>query len=405
MTMYDALVVGGGPAGSTAALALARRGWRVALVEKSRFPRRKVCGEYVAAGAWPVLRALGVAARLESRAGPAVRRVGFFARDARLDVPMPSSGEAWGRAVARETLDATLLDDAARAGVEVLQPWAAAATRVDADGVRLVARNGDEERELRAPLLVAAHGSWEHGALPTQSPRAVRRGADLLAFKARFVGARLAEGLMPLVLFPGGYGGLVESEGGHVTFSCCIRRETLARLRAARPGGSAGEATLAHAMASCGALREVLAAAWREGPWLAAGPIRPGIRVRAPERFFAVGNAAGEAHPLVAEGIGMAIQSAWLLAQALRDPATAHDPATLRSAAREYERRWSAHFASRVRASRLIAAATGSALHASTALVAVAPRVLAWGARWSGKAAPTAAVERPNRAATVEHVN
>jgi len=395
MTTHDAIVIGGGPAGSTAALALARRGWRVALVEKVRFPRRKVCGEYVAGPAWPVLRALDVASRLESRAGPAVRRVGLFARDTRLDVPMPSGGEGWGRAIARETLDATLLEAAERAGVEVLQPWAAAAARVEADGVRIVARNGEEERELGAPIVVAAHGSWEHGPLPTQSQRGPRRPGDLLAFKARFVGARLAEGLMPLVLFPGGYGGLVESEGGHVTFSCCIRRETLARLRAASPGASAGEATLGHAMASCRALREALAVAWREGPWLAAGPIRPGIRVRMPERFFAVGNAAGEAHPLVAEGIGMAIQSAWLLAEALGGAHLQRDAAALHAAARDYEQRWRAHFAARVRASRLFAAATGTALHASTAIVAAAPRMLARGARWSGKAARTTAAQRP----------
>lgn len=394
MSAHDALVVGGGPAGSSAALALARRGWRVVLLEKARFPRRKVCGEYVSGSAWPVLRALGVAARLEACAGPPVLRVGLFAGETRLDVPMPVGTEAWGRAVARETLDAALLDEAARAGVEVLQPWSAALARTGPDGVHVLARNGEEERELHAHVVVAAHGSWEHGALPTQSARGQRLPADLLAFKARFVGARLAEGLMPLVLFPGGYGGLVESEGGRVTFSCCIRRDMLARLRAAR-AGAAGEAVLAHAMDSSRGLREALGGAWREGPWLAAGPIRPGIRVRAPERFVAIGNAAGEAHPLVAEGIGMAIQSAWLAAQALGEPASAREASALRTAAREYQRSWRAHFAARVRASRFFATATGTALHASTSLVSALPQVLAWGARWSGKAARTAVVEHP----------
>ncbi len=394
MSGHDALVIGGGPAGSTAALALARRGWRVAVLEKARFPRRKVCGEYVSGGAWPILRALGVAARIEPWAGPAVRRVGLFASETRLDVPMPAGDGAWGRAIGREALDAALLDEAARAGAEVLQPWSATAARIAPDGVRVFARNGDAERELTASVVIAAHGSWEHGPLPTQSARAARRPGDLLAFKARFVGARLAEGLMPLVLFPGGYGGLVESDGGHVTFSCCIRRDMLARLRKSRTGAPAAEAALAHAMASCRGLRDALAGAWREGPWLAAGPIRPGIRVHRPERFFAVGNAAGEAHPLVAEGIGMAIQSAWLLAEALGEARGSRDPRRLRAAALEYERRWRAHFAARVHASRFFALATGTALRACTALVATAPGMLAWGARWSGKAAPTALVQR-----------
>ncbi|HTJ02570.1 MAG TPA: FAD-dependent oxidoreductase, partial [Methylovirgula sp.] len=47
--LYDAIVIGAGPAGATSALALARRGWSVALIEKTLFPRRKVCGEFISA--------------------------------------------------------------------------------------------------------------------------------------------------------------------------------------------------------------------------------------------------------------------------------------------------------------------------------------------------------------------
>ena len=58
---YDALVIGGGPGGATAALLLARAGWSVALVERKTFPRRKVCGEYLSATTLPLLEHLGVA--------------------------------------------------------------------------------------------------------------------------------------------------------------------------------------------------------------------------------------------------------------------------------------------------------------------------------------------------------
>ena len=50
---FDAVIVGAGPAGSTAAILLARAGWRVALVERQTFPRRKVCGECIAASNLP----------------------------------------------------------------------------------------------------------------------------------------------------------------------------------------------------------------------------------------------------------------------------------------------------------------------------------------------------------------
>jgi flavin-dependent dehydrogenase len=58
-TDYDAIVVGGGPAGSTVAIRLAEAGWSVALVEQKEFPRRKVCGECIAATNLDLLDALG----------------------------------------------------------------------------------------------------------------------------------------------------------------------------------------------------------------------------------------------------------------------------------------------------------------------------------------------------------
>ena len=53
-TSFDAVIIGAGPAGSAAAIWLARAGWSVALVEKQAFPRRKVCGECMAASNRPL---------------------------------------------------------------------------------------------------------------------------------------------------------------------------------------------------------------------------------------------------------------------------------------------------------------------------------------------------------------
>ena len=76
---YDAIIVGGGPAGATTATLLAQAGWRVAVIEKAQFPRRKVCGEFISATTWPLLRQLGIAGPLLEIAGPVVRRVGLYA--------------------------------------------------------------------------------------------------------------------------------------------------------------------------------------------------------------------------------------------------------------------------------------------------------------------------------------
>ena len=371
---WDALVVGGGPSGATAATLLARQGRRVALVEKAAFPRRKVCGEYISATTWPILDELGVARDLAMRAGPAVDRVGLFAREVSVDAPMPAPREleARGRAIGREILDSALVAAAAAAGACVMQPATMEWMRREGDGFIAEISCAGSVQTLHAKAVVAAVGSWERGPL---TPRLAARASDLLGFKARFSTARLPEGLMPLVLFPGGYGGLVRTDADEVSFSCCIRRDALADCRA-RFGGGAGEAVLAHAMAHCRALRETLAAANREGAWLSAGPIRPGIRDIARDGLYRVGNAAGEAHPLVAEGISMAIQSAWLLARSWERGAV------------DYERDWHDTFASRIRASSVFASLTvpPARSRASVALLERLPAVLTLGARWSGKA-------------------
>ncbi len=390
MKAFDALVVGGGPAGATAALALARAGLSVAVVEKAVFPRRKVCGEFISATTWPLLRRLGVARRLLALAGPPVRRVGFYAGDSIVHAPMPApdDADAWGRALGRESLDQELLDAAARTGAGVWQPFTVESCRDEGTLWRVALSGRRAAPQLAARIVIAAHGSWERGAsLATQVRRAPARASDLLGFKAHFGDARLPAESMPLVLFPGGYGGMVASDAGRTSFSCCIRRDALRDCRASRPALGAGEAVLAHAMASCRGLREALEGASRDGPWLSAGPIQPGIRTPARGRTFVAGNAAGEAHPLVAEGLSMAIQSGWLLAGEVVSAGDLSERA-LAAACAGYTRAWRGQFASRVRASSAFAqlALTPPASRAGGALMARVPRLLTWGARRSGKA-------------------
>jgi len=403
---YDALVIGGGPAGATAAILLAQAGWRVAVVEKKPFPRRKVCGEFVSATSWPLLRALGVAESLLAQTGPEIRRVGLYAGTTMLAAVMPSARDGpdgWGRALGREHFDSVLLARAAAAGAAVLQPWTLSRIERTAGGYgcTVVANEkstnatGAATFNLRARIVIAAHGSWEPGPLPTQSHRYPPRAADLFAFKAHFRDGNLPLGLMPLLIFPNGYGGMVQTDGGRVSLSCCIRRDALEECRGR--WGSAGEraraaaAVFAHIQASCRGVREALTGASLDGAWLSAGPIRPGIRPFGREGIFTVGNAAGEAHPIVAEGISMAIQSAWLLCEQLavhREAALAADASeVLAAVGYEYERSWRRNFVTRIRAAALFAHLAMRPVTAKrvVALARRAPTVLTLGARWSGK--------------------
>jgi menaquinone-9 beta-reductase len=390
---HDALVIGGGPAGSATALLLARAGWSVALLERKAFPRRKVCGEYLSATNLPLLDRLGVGAAFRDLAGPPVRRVGLFAGATMLsaDLPRPDGARGeWGRALGREHLDTLLLETARSAGVDIRERYAVTALQRDGR-LTLVAARSDASASslsLAAPIVIAAHGSWDAGTLPTQPRRQLPVPADLLGFKAHFVNSSLPPELMPLLTFPGGYGGVVHCDGGRISLSCCIRRDQLHRART-RDAGVAGDVVMAHILAHCRGAANVLARARREGAWMAAGPIRPGIRLVCRAGIFPVGNAAGEAHPVIAEGISMALQSAWLLAHSLVAWRTlSGSPAALRAAAANYRTEWRRAFAKRIYVSEAIAqwAMRTATVSATLPVLRCFPTLLEWSSRLSGKA-------------------
>lgn len=384
---YDAIIIGAGPAGSSTAIALAQRGWSVALVEKVGFPRRKVCGEFMSGTSLALLDRLGVGEFYRAEAGPEIRRVGFFSGDISADAPMPAARTGFGRALGRDRLDTMLLQAAERAGVEIFQPCKAVAVQRQGDTSLVTVESGKQEKVLGASVLIAAHGSWEPGNLPSQIER-TSRPSDLFGFKAHFTGAALAPDLMPLLIFPGGYGGIVTADQGRVSISCCIRRDVLSALRLGFGNISAPQAVWRHVLASCHGVRSVLGSAELDGPWLAAGPIHPGIRAGYDQGIFRVGNIAGESHPVIAEGISMALQSGWLLARELVDSGVG--ARALGNAGRRYEAEWRRQFSTRLRAASLIARVAlspGGGL-AMRAMVRSIPATLTLGARLSGKTKP-----------------
>jgi flavin-dependent dehydrogenase len=367
---FDAAVIGSGPAGATLARLLAAAGWSVALIERAAFPRRKVCGEFVSAATLPVLQACGIGEDFLARAGPPVHEVAAYSGETAVLAPMPRAKAGWGRALGRELLDVLLRDAAVAAGATLFQPAEAIALDRRLDGHLVMLRHAEATVTMRARVLIAACGSWN-----TRGPFAIgaeSRPSDLFAFKAHLRGAALASGVMPLLAFPGG-------DGGRVTLSCCIRRDVLAQVRAFH-GGKAGEAVLRHILASTAGVRCALRDTTVEGAILATGPIRPGIRPRYRDGIFFVGNAAGEAHPIIAEGISMAIQSSWLLAQRLLGDGPA--------AGANYARAWKQQFAPRLHAASVFAwlAMNDHSRAAVAQLLGTFPTLLAWGARLSGKA-------------------
>jgi len=387
---HDVLIIGGGPAGATAATMLAKAGWSVAVVEKAAFPRRKVCGEFVSATALPLLHEIGIGEAFSNLAGPEVRRVGLFANDITLHAPLPQPAGVtlgWGRALGREHLDLLLLEAAARARARVWQPWSAIELHRSKIGyICRAASAGKGTRELVARTVIIAHGSWGHSLLPLK-PKA-HEDIDLLAFKAHFRDCDLPLDLMPLLIFPGGYGGMAHSDSERVSLSCCIRREELQRCRRRWPNQHAGDSVVQHIQDSCLGVRQSLRLATLDGTWLSAGPIRPGIRSGYSNGVFLAGNIAGESHPLIAEGISMALQGAQLLARRLIAQQNDLTRDALALSGAEYTAEWKVCFGTRVRAAAVFAylALRPNVFALTLPVIARIPRILTFGARLSGKA-------------------
>lgn len=119
MQSYDIAIVGGGPAGSACAVLCAQAGLRTLVLERSIFPREKVCGDCLNPACWPILDQLGVAGRVLAQPHSRLNEVEFISpRGRALHFPLPSSsrGEI---AIKRSLLDTVLLDRARELGVEV----------------------------------------------------------------------------------------------------------------------------------------------------------------------------------------------------------------------------------------------------------------------------------------------
>ena len=411
----DALIIGGGPAGAATGILLAKAGWRVVLVEQHEFPRQKVCGECISAGALSILDELGVGDEIRASAGPEIRQLGWMGSTRTITAPFPGctvGTHAYGRAIGRDRLDSVLLAKARSLGVHVVQP--ARVRRVSGTPGHFLCEVEMRNRSIRRPsgplifkqvwtaqAVVDAHGSWE---LPlavgeheqkSGNARTAAQDRDLFAFKATFTRSTLPPGLLPVIAFPGGYGGIVVANDGRTTVACCIRRDALRACRASLPGQSAGSAVAEMLRHACVGIAEALLHAEKQAAWLSVGPIRPGIRVDDCKNIFRVGNAAGEVHPLIGEGINMALHSARLAATQLSELGRgATDAPRFQEANRTYATEWRAAFGSRMRYARLYAhiAMRPGIAEPLNRLLQASPSLMTRAARWAGKAhgaAPT----------------
>jgi geranylgeranyl reductase family protein len=314
MGSVDVAVVGGGPAGVAAAVTLARAGRTVTLVDKARFPRDKICGDGLTAGALRLLEQLG----LEPAAVPSWQRVDDVVvrgpSGHEITFPLPRGRGVYAAVARRTDLDAALLDLARTAGVKVLDGHACTGAREDGDEVVLAV---DGVGDVTAPFAVAADGMWspvrKHLGLATPGYR-----GEWHAFRQYFtgVGPRAARDLVVWFepdLLPG-YAWSFPLPGGRANVGFGIQR-----------GGKVGRvqdmAGIWRELVDRPHVRAVLGAdAVPESPHRAWPiPARVDDVVLTGARTLFVGDAAAATDPLTGEGIGQALLTGIVAAEAIVD--------------------------------------------------------------------------------------
>ncbi len=216
----DAVIIGGGPAGSAMALLLARAGRRVDLLEKSAAPEHKVCGEFLSPEAVQYLRALGIDAVVLGAAP--LSRLRLASRWPIAEQPLPFAALS----LTRRALDEALLALCQRSGVNVLRGRRVESLEPSSGG--WIAQLGDGASRS-APTAFLATGKHDlHGW-----PRPAGKQNDLVAFKMYFRMApaqrRKMEGFVDLILFPGGYAGMQQVEEETANLCLLVQRAALKR--------------------------------------------------------------------------------------------------------------------------------------------------------------------------------
>lgn len=323
---YDVLIAGAGPAGSALAIRLAEAGARVALLERSRFPRPKPCADYLGPESLRHLSALGVLAAADRAGRPVVGTTVIASRGARLSGCLADASpdhhpfRPAGLALSRTVLDALLAREAVRRGATLLEGTAVVDLIRDGNRVTGCSIRGPAGRRdtMHARLTVGADGL--RSIVARRAGYHHQTSLKRLAFVQCLRGIEGIEDRIELHVGSAGYAG-VNRLG-----------EDLANVALVVPAGRVRSGMTDPARFFRNTLGEfpALAARLRHaeagGPFHTTGPFASRARRITGEGIALVGDAAEFFDPFTGEGVYTALVGAQLLADAVLT-ALARDPA------------------------------------------------------------------------------
>jgi len=344
---FDAVIVGAGPAGSSLAIRLANAGKHVLLLEKARFPRHKMCGEFVSPECLDHFDELGVSSAICDVSPPEYQETRFYSRNGRL-LAIPnrwlSTSDRNAIGISRFELDNLLMKRARHCGVVVRERSEAVSAVVDAGrlvGLK-VRSNGGTISEVQSVAAFDASGRAQSLARHFRSENSAKKPGDV-AFKIHASNANVEKGVCEIYSFRGGYGGCSEVENGKFNLCFVLNSDRVRMI------GNDRQAILENSVFTNRRAKEVLSDIAVGDGWLTVAIPRFGLSDSCPyPGVFAVGDAAGFIDPFTGSGIALALQTSKLCANSIL---LEND---LEAAAIAYQRNYSATVSNRMRFSGAI---------------------------------------------------
>ena len=322
------LIIGAGPAGASLAIRLARQNFAVVLIEREKFPRHKLCGEFVSPECLAHFADLDVLDEMISVGGDRISQTIFYAPSGKnVTVPSKWFGASHENAlgISRSEMDFRLLEKAKSVGVEILEETAVVGLLFESEtvcGVKVKTKTG-ETVEISSDLTIDATGranvlgkladksflTQSRKVAKSQKTKDKRQKTKLVGFKAHLENVNLEKGRCEIYFFRGGYGGLSFVEKGRANHCFLIKADVVKKY--------IGQTNLLleEVIFENKRARETMQNAKPLFDWLAVSVDGFGRKTLNPAKnLFTVGDAAAFIDPFTGSGMLMALESAEILA-------------------------------------------------------------------------------------------
>lgn len=320
----DVVVVGGGPAGATAAFQLASAGIGVTLIDRAHFPRDKVCGESLSPGAISRLQAIGMwpAGEVSSASAPIesmqVRGMRLRSPHGKTFSGHYSGGKGGIGLVARRTLlDNELVSMARSRGVRVIEGLEATAAETTLGGgaaisVREAGHSSTTRFEARRVIIADGRRSFIARQIGFIEADAPSRGRNRFAVRAHCEGVSDLSDLAEMQVGRGGYCGLAPLSKTSANI-CYVLFTTRLEMRP-----DTIETDFQRDIERFPEVARRIGNARVQGAIRVAGPLRLESRRQAMGPFIACGDTTGFLDPFTGEGIAHAVATGTLAAKAVQ---------------------------------------------------------------------------------------